>query len=226
MRESVTPMSQPSSFPELSLRSFTDLLASDAPVPGGGSASAVVASLGASLLAMVARLSQGRDRYAPFAGTIQRALDAADKARTRLLELVDEDATAYQTLVEARAAARVPTAVASDAEQAVRDAAREAARVPMAIVRECYAVMDHVDRMAGRSNLGAASDLDVAARLLEAAARGAGANVIVNLPSMHDERLADSMLGELEARTHELVSAVARIASQVRSQGLRPPETA
>jgi formiminotetrahydrofolate cyclodeaminase len=95
----------------------------------------------------------------------------------------------------------------------------------MAIVRECYAVMEHVDRMAGRSNLGAASDLDVAARLLEAAARGAGANVIVNLPAMGDERLADSMLGELEARTHELESAVARVASQVRSQALRPAES-
>jgi formiminotetrahydrofolate cyclodeaminase len=175
---------------------------------------------------MVSRLSQGRERYAPFAGTIERALTVAETARVRLLELADEDAAAYQGLVEARASARAAGAAADTGAQVVRDAAREAARVPMAIVRECYAVMDHVDRMAGRSNLGAASDLDVAARLLEAAARGAGANVIVNLPSMGDERLADSMLGELEARTHELQSAVARIASQVRSQGLRPPETA
>jgi formiminotetrahydrofolate cyclodeaminase len=220
-------MSQPSSFPDLSLRDFTDLLASDAPVPGGGSASAVVASLGASLLAMVARLSQGRERYAPFASTIERALTAADSARTKLLSLADDDAAAYRGLVEARRAARAEGGSSdSMAAAAVREAAREAARVPMAIVRECYAVMDHVDRMAGRSNLGAASDLDVAARLLEAAARGAGANVIVNLPAMGDERLADSMLGELEARTHELLSAVARIASQVRSQGLRQPESA
>ncbi|MFN8517984.1 MAG: cyclodeaminase/cyclohydrolase family protein [Chloroflexota bacterium] len=219
-------MSQSHSFPELSLRSFSDLLASDAPVPGGGSASAIAASLGASLLAMVARLSQGRERYAPFAGTIQRALVTADAARTRLLELADEDASAYRGLVEARAAARQAGSGQAELATAVREAAREAARVPMAIVRECYAVMDHVDRMAGRSNLGAASDLDVAARLLEAGARGAGANVMVNLPAMGDERLADSMIGELEARTHELVSAVARIASQVRSQGLRPPETA
>lgn len=219
-------MSQSDRFPQLSLRSFSDLVASDAPVPGGGSVSAVVASLGASLLAMVARLSQGRERYAPFAATIERALESADTARERLLELADEDASAYQALVEARSRARAAGEHGGEHATTVQEAAREAARVPMAIVRECYAVMDHVDRMAGRSNLGAASDLDVAARLLEAAARGAGANVIVNLPAMGDERLADSMLGELEARIHELVSAVARIASQVRSQGLRPPETA
>ena len=219
-------MSEPSSLPELSLRSFTDLLASDAPVPGGGSASAVVACLGASLLAMVARLSQGRERYAPFAGTIERALVAADGARTSLLELAQADAGAYRQLVEARAAARSAGQASAQGAAAVREAAREAARVPMAVVRECYAVMAHVDRMAGRSNLGAASDLDVAARLLEAAARGSGANVIVNLPAMGDERLADSMLGELETRIHELQSAVARVASQVRSESLRPPENA
>jgi formiminotetrahydrofolate cyclodeaminase len=185
----------------------------------------VVACLGASLLAMVARLSQGRDRYAPYASTIDRALTAAEAARVRLLELAQDDARAYRQLVDARASARASGAP-SDAGRAVQEAAREAARVPMAIVRECYAVMEHVDRMAGRSNAGAASDLDVSARLLEAAARGAGANVIVNLPAMGDERLADSMLGELEARIHELESAVARVASQVRSQAPRPPETA
>jgi formiminotetrahydrofolate cyclodeaminase len=217
-------MSEPS-LPELSLRSFSDLLASDAPVPGGGSASAVVACLGASLLAMVARLSQGRERYAQYATTIDRALTAAEAARVRLLELAQDDARAYRQLVDARASARA-SGTPSDAGRAVQEAAREAARVPMAVVRECYAVMEHVDRMAGRSNVGAASDLDVSARLLEAAARGAGANVIVNLPAMGDERLADSMLGELEARIHELQSAVARVASQVRSQAPRPPETA
>jgi formiminotetrahydrofolate cyclodeaminase len=173
---------------------------------------------------MVARLSQGRERYASYAGTIERALAAADTARARLLDLAEEDASVYRRLVEARAAAKDADRTAGSSD-AVREAAREAARVPMAIVRECYAVMEHVDRMAGRSNLGAASDLDVAARLLEAAARGAGANVIVNLPAMGDERLADSMLGELEARVHELESAVARVASQVRSQAVRPPES-
>jgi formiminotetrahydrofolate cyclodeaminase len=217
-------MSQPVPFPDLTLRAFADRLASEEAVPGGGSASAVVACLGASLLGMVARLSIGRERYAQFAATHQRALAAADSARLRFLELADEDAAAYRALVEARAAARAAGKSSEEHERAVRQAARQAAHVPMAIVRECYAVMDHVDRMAGRSNLGAASDLDVAARLLEAAARGAGANVIVNLPSMSDERHADSLLGELEVRTHEIASAVARIASQVRSQSLRPPE--
>ena len=215
-----------SSYSELSLRAFSEALASDAPTPGGGSAAAVAASLAASLVGMVTRLSLERPRYAAYEQTHARALEAAEQARRRFLELADEDSAAYSALVQARGAAK-----ATDAERAARDAeirlaAHQAARVPMLVVRECYALIDQVDRLAGRSNLNAASDLDVAARLLEAAARGAGANVVVNLPAMGDERLADSMLGELEVRLHELVSAVARVASQVRSESLRAPESA
>jgi formiminotetrahydrofolate cyclodeaminase len=212
-------------YSSLSLRAFSDALASDAPTPGGGSASAIAGSLAAGLVSMVTRLSVGRPRYASFAATHERTLEVAEHARQRFLELADEDAAAYAGLVRARSAARGTAADPAVGETAVRAAAHEAARVPMLVVRECYALIDQVDRLAGRSNLHAASDLDVAARLLEAAARGAGANVIVNLPAIGDERLADSMLGELEVRLHEMVSAVARIASQVRSEGLRAPES-
>jgi methenyltetrahydrofolate cyclohydrolase len=214
------------SYSELSLRAFSEALASDQPTPGGGSAAAVTASLAAALVCMVTRLSQGRPRYAAFEQTHVRALEAAEQARARFLDLADEDAAAYTALVQARAAAKSTDAERASREAAVRHAAHRAAQVPLLVVRECYALIDHVEHLAGRSNLNAASDLDVAARLLEAAARGAGANVIVNLPAMADERLADSMLGELEVRLHELASAVARIASQVRSESLRAPESA
>ena len=214
------------SYSELSLRAFSEALASDAPTPGGGSAAAIAASLAAALVCMVTRLSQDRPRYAMFEQTHARALEAAEQARRRFLDLADEDSAAYAALVAARGSARSTDAERADRDAAVKLAAHQAARVPMMVVRECYALIDYVDRLAGRSNLNAASDLDVAARLLEAAARGAGANVIVNLPTIGDERLADSMLGELEVRLHELVSAVARIASQVRSESLRTPESA
>ena len=67
------------------------------------------------------------------------------------------------------------------------------------------------------------SDL-VAAMLAHAAARGAGANVIVNAPGIADRDAADRMLREVETRLHRIEGAVARIHQLVRSGALRDPE--
>src|SRR5438876_6440414 len=90
------------SFGQLTLNDFADHLASDEPVPGGGSASAIAAALAASLLAMVTRLSLGRPKYESFQETNERALAVADAARRRFIELADEDARAYSAFVDAR----------------------------------------------------------------------------------------------------------------------------
>ena len=72
-----------------------------------------------------------------------------------------------------------------------------------------------IESLTGRSNVNAASDLDVAALLAQAAARGAGANVIINLPSVEDPRYAGTLLADLEGRLHEIESIVAGVHSRV-----------
>jgi formiminotetrahydrofolate cyclodeaminase len=210
----------------MSLDGFTELLASAAATPGGGSAAAVAASLAASLTAMVARLSQDRPRYAEHARTHERVLPAADAWRIRFLQLADKDAAAYAAYAEARRLpADTPEQSASRAS-AMAAAAVTSAEVPLEVVRACHELIGDVEAMAGRSNLNAASDLEVAAQLTVAAARGAAANVHANLPSVNDQRVSGTMLSEVEARLHEIESAVARVHEQVRSGNLRSPEAA
>jgi formiminotetrahydrofolate cyclodeaminase len=206
------------------LSEFEDGLASAEPVPGGGSASAIAGSMAASLLSMVARLSVDRPKYEAYQATHQRALEVGESARTRLLQLADEDARAYAAFAAARKMPRETAEQQQARDEASRLAAREAAEVPLAVVRECARVALVVEPMAGRSNLNAASDLEVAARLSAAAARGAAANVIINLPMVGDDSYTGMMTLEVSRLLESAERAAALVTEQVSSAGLREPE--
>jgi glutamate formiminotransferase/formiminotetrahydrofolate cyclodeaminase len=189
---------QPGPFGESTIREFSDRLASSDPVPGGGSACAVVASLAASLVAMVARLSLDRPRYAEHRELHERAIVAADRSRVRLLELADEDAAAYAAFGAARKFPRETLVEKSKRDNAIARAALLASEVPLEVCRESVAIIELAMKLAGRSNVNAASDLDVAVLLARASLDGAGANVRVNLPALDDESVASRLDVELQ----------------------------
>lgn len=218
-------MPDTTSYGALTLDDFSARLASADPVPGGGSASAVAGSLAGALVAMVAGLSAGRPKYAAFAATIERASTAGKLARTRLMELADEDAAAYSHFADAMKLPRDSKAQVGARKQAMASAALGACTAPMEVVRECSALMEEIEALAGRSNLNAASDLDVAALLTDAAARGAGANVLINLPMVGDEGVAGMMTAELVGLLTLIHDAVARVREIVGSGELRDPES-
>jgi formiminotetrahydrofolate cyclodeaminase len=216
---------QTTTFAELTLDDFTARLASPEPVPGGGSASAVAGSLAGSLLAMVAGLSTGRPKYAAFGPTIERAQAAGDRARSRMLELADEDAVAYSRFAEAMRLPRDTEALVAARKAAMASASLGACQAPMEVVRECADLLETIEALAGRSNLNAASDLDVAALLADAAAKGAGANVLINLPMVDDQGVAGGMTAELEGHLRDITDAVSRIHALVADGQLRDPES-
>ena len=213
-------------FASLTLAEFSARLASSEPVPGGGSASAIAGSLAASLLAMVARLSIDRPKYEPYRATLERALTAADASRERLLALADQDARAYAGFSAARKLPHETEEEESARAAATAAAARAASEVPMDVVRECAQLLEEVEAATGRSNVNAASDLEVAARLSAAAAHGAAANVMINLPMVGDERYAGGTRAELNKMLRAIDRTVAQIAQLVSSGTLRAPEPA
>lgn len=213
------------SFTRLTLSEFSDVLASAEPVPGGGSASAIAASFAGSLLAMVARLSLDRPKYEPYRATCQRAVEVGDRARRVLLDLADEDARAYAGFAAARKMPRETEAEQAARDAATRTAAKAASEIPLRVVEECVRLIEQVLAMAGRSNLNASSDLEVAARLSLAAAQGAGANVLINLPMVGDEAFAAECTASLDGMLNSIVRAAAQVSEMVGTGELRGPET-
>jgi formiminotetrahydrofolate cyclodeaminase len=212
-------------FAGLTIREFLDRLSSPEPVPGGGSASAVAASFAAGLIAMVARLSLDRPKYAAYESTHRRVLAFAEHAASQFLDLADQDADAYAALAAALKLPRDTDMQRAERTEAIRGAARRAAEVPLEVVRQCLGLEVEVEALAGRSNLNASSDVKVAALLAEAAGRGAAANVLVNLPAAVDETFA----GDAADEVTRLLSSLEDLAARARERGgagrLRDPES-
>jgi formiminotetrahydrofolate cyclodeaminase len=211
------------SFRELTLGAFVDELASSAPVPGGGSAAAVAASLGAGLVAMVASLSEGRPKYAAHADLHEHSKAVGRRLAARFLDLADEDADAYAGF---GAAMKLPRD--TDEERAARQtatsvAAKRAAEVPLRTVEACLELVATAESLVGRSNVNASSDLDVATLLGEAAARGAAANVLINLPSVGDESFAGEATGRVMGLLDSIQEIVASVHAGVFSGETRDP---
>lgn len=210
-------------FQDLTLAGFVAALASSEPVPGGGSASAVAASLAAGLVAMVASLSEGRPKYAAHAQTHASAGAAGRELADRLLRLADDDAAAYAEFAAALRLPRDTEAEQAERTAALRVAARTASTVPLACMEACLEIVESAQTLAGRCNMNAASDLIVACLLATAAAHGAGANVLVNLPAVGDGAFSAHM----SARVGDLLDQIDGLSLSTRevvaSGELRPP---
>jgi formiminotetrahydrofolate cyclodeaminase len=206
----VHPTGNEGRFRDLTIDEFASRLASSDPVPGGGSASAIAAALGASLVTMVASLTTGRPKYVDHEPMLALALETGRRLSERFLAIADEDAVAYAGYSAALKLPRETEAEISTRTQVMQTAAREASEAPLRCLEACLDLVGAAEALAGRTNPNAASDVDVAALLGEAAARGAAANVLINLPSTGDPEYE----GATTARVTELLAAIADVATR------------
>ena len=166
---------------------FSVKLASDAPAPGGGSVAALSASLGAALTHMVAALTTGKTKYAEHEALSQSILKQADDLRAKLLDCMDRDTEIFGRM---EAVFKMPKA-SDEEKKARREAMQEALKacsvVPLEIMEYCHEALVMTEKYVGKSNSNAASDLGVAALMLEAGIKGAWLNVLINAGGIKDE---------------------------------------
>lgn len=185
----------------LTTRPLAELLGAfsdPSPTPGGGSAAALAAATGLSLLAMVAQMGRTRTGADEDRRVLDQSATALLPLRDHVAGLVDDDARAYDDVV---AAYRLPKS--TDEEKAARRAAvqgalRGAAEVPLDVMRACQAGLTVAVDIARHGNPSARSDVGVALELLMAALRSAALNVRVNLESVDDAGWAGGVGSEIE----------------------------
>ncbi len=180
---------------ENTLPQFAASLASKAPVPGGGGASALAGALAAALSSMVCNLTAGKRKYAQYEADIERIANSAAELRLELLCLIDEDAAAFEPLSRAYSIPKDDPARAEIMESALETASRP----PMEIAVRCAKVIDLLSELAEKGSAIAVSDVGVAAQLAKSALLGAGLNVRINARSMTDRARAQALLARLDA---------------------------
>lgn len=176
---------------ELKTAEFVDLLASDAPAPGGGSAAALEGALGAALTAMVCSLTVGKKKYAEFEELAQSAQKKALDLKARFVDVMDRDTEAFNVV---SAAFGMPKA--TDEEKAARSAAIQkglegCTKTPFEMMELAVETLELTASILGKSNDSAASDLGVSALSLRAAIQGAWLNVLINIGSLKNKELAE-----------------------------------
>lgn len=184
---------------EYTVTGFSERLASEAPAPGGGSAAALEAALGAGLVAMVCRLTEGKAQFAPHREALLAVQNRSEELRLALLDAMDRDTEAF---LRVSAAFALPKGTAE--EKAARSAAIQeglalCTRTPLEVMALAAEALELAASLPGRFNESAASDLGVAALSLRAGLRGAWLNVCINVESLRDPDQARQFRQEGEA---------------------------
>jgi formiminotetrahydrofolate cyclodeaminase len=190
---------------------FLASLGSDAPTPGGGTASAAAGAMGASLLSMVLALTLSKEKFAAVADELRPIAEESERAGARLEQLMGEDAASFDAMVAARRLPKETDEEKAARSKAMQEAARHAADVPMETARCAATLLSRVPLVAEKGNPNAASDSGVAALLLAAAAEGALLNVGINLGSIKDPAVVQAM----EKETAKISGDVERLRAQV-----------
>lgn len=170
---------------------FIEDLASSAPTPGGGGASAYCGALASSLASMVGNLTVGKKKYVNVEHEINDVLNELSKKREILVDLIDEDARAFAPLAQTY---RMPSSTPDEQrkkQEAQQKALIDAIEVPLLIMKTCMDVLDMTEVMAKKGSRLAVSDAGVAAVFARAAIEGASLNVFINVASLEDSHQAD-----------------------------------
>lgn len=190
---------------------FLSELSSNAPVPGGGGASAAVGAFAAALGMMVTNLTIGKKKYADYEEEVKTVRDRLEGLRDQLIDLVDGDAVAFEPLSKAYSIPKDDP----ERDTIMENALYEASVVPMSIMETVLAAAKELEVLVEKGSKLAVSDVGVGILFAQAAIEGASLNVYINTKSMKDRDRAAALDAKADAIIAEGAALKARIYSGV-----------
>lgn len=199
---------------DMQVTQFCDVLASDAPAPGGGSTAALEGALGAALTAMVCGLTtigKSKEKYAEYQEFVLASQKKALDLKARFVDVMDRDTEAFNVV---SAAFGMPKA--TDEEKAARSAAIQkglegCTRTPFEMMELAAETLELTAELLGKTNDSAASDLGVSALSMRAAIQGAWLNVLINIGSLKNKELVE----DYRKKGEELLAKALPLADQI-----------
>jgi glutamate formiminotransferase/formiminotetrahydrofolate cyclodeaminase len=199
----------------MSVRGFIELTGARTSAPGGGSASALIAGLGAALGSMVGWMTYGNRKFEDKDATMRSLIPPLHTAMEKLIPMIDADTNAFGDYMDALGMPKETDEQKLARDEAMQAGLKKAIDVPLTTMRIADTCWEAMEEMAAHGNMNSKSDLEVGAKALETGSWGAYKNVMINLGNLKDEDFklrstaeAETLLARAKEKCISVLSAL------------------
>lgn len=185
----------------MTVRNFVELVGARTSAPGGGSVSALIASLGAALGAMMGWMTYGNRKFENLDSKMRKSIAPLHESMKRLISMIDADTNAFNDYMTAMKMPKNTDEEKKLRKEKMQEGLKKAVEVPLNVMREADKCWFWMNKMAKYGNLNSKSDLEVGAKSLQTGIWGAYRNVLINLSSIEDDNFRE----EVKKETNKII---------------------
>ncbi len=196
----------------MTVRGFIEEVASRSSAPGGGSAAAAIAAIGAGLGSMVGKLTYGKRKFENLDEKMREIIPPLHFTSKKLIPMIDEDTNAFNDFLNAIRMPKNTDEEKKARHEAMQEGLKKAVNVPLSTMKIGGEAWDAMVELAKYGNIASKSDVEVGARSLETGIWGAYKNVFINMPDIEDEKFkkeitkeADEILNRAKEKCEEVL---------------------
>ena len=198
----------------MTIQEFAMQTASNEPVPGGGSISALAGSLAAALTEMVAGLTIGKKKYADVEEEMKAAVEPMKAVCAQLLDDIKRDSESFDQYMQALTLPKETEEEKEARTEAMQNGLKAAVEVPLSVAKAACGILPYAETMVVKGNRTAVTDALVATMMARTAVLGAGFNVKINLESIKDQEYVDRIGKEVKKKKKQAIEQEKKILAQ------------